>query len=60
MSSQEKINEILASLRELTAANKTLVDEVAGLKKDNIELKRNAEDKNARVAANKTTFEESG
>ena len=60
MSSQEQINEILASLRELTAANKTLVDEVAGLKKDNIELKRNAEDKNARVAANKTTFEESG
>ena len=60
MTQQEQIDQILKSLQKLTATNETLVQEVAGLKKDNLELRKYAEDKSARVAANKVTFEELG
>ena len=43
MVEQGQIDEILASLKALTTTNQTLVQEVAELKKDNIELKKKGE-----------------
>ena len=60
MVEQGQIDEILASLKALTTTNQTLVQEVAELKKDNIELKKKGESRVSRVEANKAAFEERG
>ena len=53
MVEQGQIDEILASLKALTTTNQILVQEVAELKKDNIELKKKGESRVSRVEANK-------
>lgn len=58
MATKEQMDQIQESLRLLLAQNKTLTDDVAGLKKENQEWRTKAENKATRIETKKQTFEE--
>ena len=60
MATKEQFDSIQESLKVLIQQNKRLTEDVADLKKENVEWKKKAEDKTERIEANKRTFEQTG